>query len=206
MIRPTRTPSFDAAATVPEGVAVLGVPVFTDLTSPPGCGAEINVDFLRQRRFDGKPGQAQALLADDLGRPSSPSGWGDRGSVDADSLRRAGATLARHAGSAVHVATTLPSASEDPELVSAVVEGIGLGAYRYAGAPKRTDANGRFERVTIVESAGCALWPGARFRWTPLAWPGTGVNPPPRDLTPAEFAPGRGRGRPGSRCVGGRLG
>jgi len=65
------------------------------------------------------------MLADD-GTTVVALGVGEAGSVDADALRRAGAALARNAGSASKVATTLTAAADDPGLAAAVVEGIGL--------------------------------------------------------------------------------
>ncbi|HET6965871.1 MAG TPA: leucyl aminopeptidase [Acidimicrobiales bacterium] len=188
----TFTPRFTASGAVPAGVPVLGVPVFSDLTIPAGAGAEVDAAYLRQRRFDGKPGQAQALLADD-GTTVVAIGVGEKGSVGPDDLRRAAAALARGAGQADHVATTLVAAlnGADPERSAvgarAVVEGLGLGSYRYAGAPKRKLENGRVERFTVVgareedvRQAQAAVEATLQAR----DW----VNRPPRDLTPRELA------------------
>jgi leucyl aminopeptidase len=160
--------------------------VFSDLSTPGGAGAELDRDYLAQRRFEGKPGQAEALLADD-GTTVVALGVGDRPSVDADALRRAGAALARNAGTATRMATTLVSAASDPEWAAAVVEGIGLGAYRYDGAPRRTEGNGRVEEVVVV---GGRAEPVARGQasvaatWLARDW----INRPPKQLTPTEFA------------------
>ena len=180
------SPRFSAASQVPANVAVLGVPVYSDLSTPPGAGAEVNAAYLAQRRFEGRPGQAQAMLADD-GTTVVALGVGEAGSVDADALRRAGAALARNAGSASKVATTLTAAADDPGLAAAVVEGIGLGAYRYASAPKRIEGKGRVEYVTVVGAQ-----PGS-VRRGQVAVDATcrardWVNLPARDLTPREFA------------------
>ncbi|HMC40302.1 MAG TPA: hypothetical protein VKI19_11605, partial [Acidimicrobiales bacterium] len=59
--------AFSASIEVPPDAAVLGIPVFDDLTVPPGAGAEVDQGYLRQRRFEGRPGQTAALLADDGG-------------------------------------------------------------------------------------------------------------------------------------------
>lgn len=188
----TSTPRFAASGSVPAGAAVLGVPVFSDLTTPEGAGAEVDVAYLRQRRFEGRPGQVQALLADD-GTTVLAVGVGDRGGVTPDDLRRAAAALARDAGQANHVATTLASALEDHSgtggAARAVVEGLGLGSYLYAGAPKRKrdSGNGRVERFTVVgvsdeevRQASTGVLATLRAR----DW----VNRPPRDLTPRELA------------------
>ena len=142
-------PRFSAADRIPGDVPVLGVPVYADLSTPAGAGAELSSSYLAQRRFEGKPGQAQALMADD-GSTVVALGVGTAGSVDADVLRRAGAALARHAGNASEVATTLPLAAGDPDQAAAIVEGMGLGAYRYASAPSRTDRDRCFEHATLV--------------------------------------------------------
>jgi leucyl aminopeptidase len=181
-----RSPRFESARSVPDDAEVLGVPVFSDLTTPDGAGAEVDRDYLAQRRFEGKPGQAQALLADD-GTTIVALGVGERSAVDADALRKAGAALARNAGTATRVATTLVAAASEPDWAAAVVEGIGLGAYRYDGAPKRVDSNGRVEQVTIVGARTAPVARGqASVEATCLArdW----INRPPRQLTPAEFA------------------
>jgi leucyl aminopeptidase len=180
-------PRFSAADRIPADAPVLGVPVYSDLSMPAGAGAELSSSYLAQRRFEGKPGQVQALMADD-GTTVVALGVGTAGSVDADVLRRAGAALARHAGNATEVATTLPAAAAaDPDLAAAVVEGMGLGAYRYAAAPKRGERNGRFEHATLV---GADREPVRRGQvsvdatWQARDW----VNRPARDLTPREFA------------------
>jgi leucyl aminopeptidase len=181
------TPRFVAAPDVPVRAEVLGVPVFSDLSTPPQAGADLNRRFLAQRGFEGKPGQAQALLADD-GSTVVALGVGDKGSVDGDILRRAGAALARNAGTAKHAATTLTAAAPDPELAAAVVEGIGLGAYRYQNGPteSRSKTN-RLERVTVVGASKAAVARGqAAVDATCRArdW----VNTPPADLTPSALA------------------
>ena len=78
MISPTATPRFERADSVPSGLALLAVPVFSDLGVPDGVGAELNREFLAQRRFEGKPGQALAMLADD-GTTVLALGVGERG-------------------------------------------------------------------------------------------------------------------------------
>jgi leucyl aminopeptidase len=184
----TTVPTFRAEAAVPEGVAVLGVPVFSDLTIPDEAGAEVDTGYLTQRRFEGKPGQAQALLADD-GTTVIALGVGDKEKVGPDQLRRAAATLARQAGRGGHVATTLLAAAPSARNSVAVVEGLGLASYRYGGAPKRRqDADKeKADRFTVVgadqsdvDRAAAGVLATCRAR----DW----VNRPPRDLTPRELA------------------
>ena len=180
-------PVFETSATVPDDVAVLGVPVFSDLTTPDGAGADLDARFLVQRRFEGKPGQALAVPADD-GTTVVALGVGDRDAVDASVLRKAGAALARAAGDGAAVATTL--AAPWPDLAQAVVEGIGLGTYRFeAGARRSRDAAPPLERAVLVSRRAIrrGLEKGessVRATWRCRDW----VNLPPRDLTPSELA------------------
>jgi leucyl aminopeptidase len=190
----TAPPQFAVAGRVPSGAAVLGVPVFSDLSVPAGAGATVDRDFLVQRRFEGQPGQAQAVLADD-GTTVVALGVGPRNRVSADGLRRAGAALARNAGDATEVATTLLAATRDPDLMAAAVEGIGLGAYRFEGARKVTRSGGlarvvvvgstrNQERRASVEAAVHRGQVASDATWRARDW----VNRPPRDLTPTELA------------------
>jgi leucyl aminopeptidase len=186
------SPRFALVNRVPERAAVLGIPVYDDLTSPAGAGATVARDFLTQRRFDGQPGQAQAVYADD-GTTVVALGVGPRDRLDADGLRRAGAALARQAGAAAEVATTLPAAAADPNLVAAALEGVGLGAYRYNGA--RRNPRPPLDRVAVVKpgwARGSAEMEAVVRRaqvavdatWRARDW----INRPPRDMTPTELA------------------
>ncbi|MDQ2729362.1 MAG: hypothetical protein M3Y91_16215, partial [Actinomycetota bacterium] len=87
--------AFEAAADVPADAEVLGVPVFADGSLPDGAGASLDHGFLTRCGFDGQPGQAQAVAADD-GTVVVALGVGPRSGVDANVVRRAGAALARH--------------------------------------------------------------------------------------------------------------
>src|SRR5579875_110107 len=182
----TARPTFDTAAAVPAGAAVLGVPVFSDLGLPDGAGAEIDAGYMRQRRFEGRPGQALPVLADD-GTTVVALGVGERGGVDPDALRRAGAALARNAGAAGHVATTLTAALGGPEGSAAVVEGFALGSYRYEAAPRRLEADGAVERVTVVGGDGEAVR-RAEIVSAATCRARDWVNRPPRHLTPEILA------------------
>jgi leucyl aminopeptidase len=186
-------PRFCLVNRVPAQVAVLGIPVFADLSTPAGAGASVARDFLIQRRFDGQPGQAQAAWADD-GTTVVALGVGARDRVDADALRRAGAALARQAGDASEVATTLPAAAPDPCLAAAALEGIGLGAYRFNGVRKSPRAS-RLDRVAVVMPRPARRWPGmdevirraqvaVDATWRARDW----VNQPARTMTPTELA------------------
>lgn len=183
-----KVPSFEVVRTLPADVQVLGVPVFSDLSTPPAAGAEIDRRFLAQRRFEGQPGQAIAVLADD-GSTVVALGVGRVDSVDEAALRLAGAALARSAGNANAVATTLTAAW--PTSTRAIVEGIGLGAYRFYRDSR--SSNGKapvpLERVVLVGRQG--LRPAVErgqaaleATWRARDW----VNLPPRSLTPRQLA------------------
>jgi leucyl aminopeptidase len=181
-------PSFDIERRAPSDVAVLGVPVFSDLSTTPEAGAEIDRAFLAQRRFEGQPGQAIALLADD-GSTVVALGVGSRESVDADAVRLAGGALARNAGDAETVATTLTASW--PEHAQAVVEGIGLGAYRFEGSGNGRNGKApvKLERAVLVGRNGMrAAVERGRVGVEATSRARDWVNLPPRSLTPRELA------------------
>jgi leucyl aminopeptidase len=177
--------AFTATAEVPADVEVLGVPVFTDLSVPDGAGAELDVAFLRRCGFEGRPGQAVALPADD-GSTVVALGVGERGAVDGTVLRKAGAALARETTRVATAATTLAAAAPDPALVAAVVEGIALAAYRFAGSRRTPPAHNLAEVAVVggdaaaVERGAVAALATARAR----DW----VNEPARSMTPSRLA------------------
>jgi leucyl aminopeptidase len=179
------TPRFESSGNVPKEASLLAVPVFSDLSTPDGSGADLDTRFLAQRRFEGKPGQAVAMLADD-GTTVLAVGVGDRDAVGAEDLRRAGAAVARNAGDATVVATTLHHASREDRLASSVVEGIGLGSYRFTGAPARNGGS-RLDRVFLVGAPAEVVRRG-QVSLDAACLARDLVNTPPRDLTPRDLA------------------
>ena len=189
-----RGPTASLARRIPQRRGVLGVPVYADLSVPEGGGVEVDRAFLAQRRFEGRPGQTQAFPSRDGGTIVAV-GVGPKGAIGADDLRRAAASLGRQAGDSRLVTTTLTSAFEATggdagEAVRAVVEGFGLGNYRYIGAPTSRSQPDRVERVTVV-SAGSSAGEGLRkgqasveAAWRARDW----VNCPARQLTPRELS------------------
>ncbi|MDQ2754320.1 MAG: leucyl aminopeptidase [Actinomycetota bacterium] len=159
--------------------------MFADLSLPPDTGADVDSGFLRQRQFEGKPGQAVALLAQD-GTTVVAIGVGPSTTVDRDVLRRAGAALVRAAGEATSLATTLPLVARRPDHASAVVEGIGLGAYRFSGQ-RRPERRATLERAVIVGDSEDSVRLGA-FAVEATARARDWVNTPPRQMTPARLA------------------
>jgi leucyl aminopeptidase len=177
--------SFSAAAELPADAPLVGVPVFADLTVPAAAGVTVDIEFLRRAGFEGRPGQAVALPDLDHGVVVAV-GVGPAAAVDGDVLRRAGAALARQAGHVSRLATTLASVAPRPELAAALVEGIGLGCYRFAGFKTRPPTHALAEAVIVGADAG-AVRRGARaVEATSRArdW----VNEPPRQMTPTRLA------------------
>ena len=178
------TVSFAAADGIAPGTPLVGVPVFADLTVA-GAGPRVNVEFLRRCGFEGQPGQAAALPGDD-GTVVVAVGVGPAGAVDGDVLRRAGAALARQATRVPRLATTLATVAPRPELAAAVVEGIRLGAYRFAGSRTKPPTHALTEAVIVGADA-------AHMRRGALAAEATcrardWVNEPPREMTPSRLA------------------
>jgi leucyl aminopeptidase len=179
---------FRSAWDFPDEMEVLGVPVFDDLGVPEAAGVDVDEVFLRRCGFEGRPGQAQAVPAED-GSSVVALGVGPRDKVTADVVRRAGAALARAAGHAATVATTLPSAGEGVPglsgLGAAAVEGIGLAAYRFAGI-KRSSPEVHLRTVTVIGVEEADVAAGAvAVEATNRArdW----VNLPPRQMTPTRL-------------------
>jgi leucyl aminopeptidase len=180
---------FTAVTEVPADAEVLGVPVYDDLTLPAGAGAELDTAFLRRCGFEGRPGQAQALPADD-GTSVIALGVGRAGEVDAAALRKAGAALARQTTKVATAATTLLAAAvaggELDGAAAAVVEGAALAAYRFAGARQKPPTHA-LRRLAVVGADSEAVRLGdvmARATLRARDW----VNEPPRTMTPRRLA------------------
>ncbi|RKS72462.1 leucyl aminopeptidase [Motilibacter peucedani] len=128
----------ERSALVDSAVVALAVPVRQGAEAPaPGAGASEVADAfgleladeLAHQKATGAPGEVVEVPVSDEGRAAESLllvGTGDGSPSD---LRRAGAQLARRAGSKPALATTLV-ADEDPESVRAAVEGLLAGAYR----------------------------------------------------------------------------
>ncbi len=160
-----------------------------------------SASWLEGRGFEGKPGQVQVLPAQQgrtvallgVGRPAE----GDRRAV----LTRAAAALAKQAKGAAHVATDLAACGDpdDPEgAVRAVVEGFGLGDYRFT-AFKGKGSKGKVgagesdvERLTVVGGgSGVRAQRAAEVGLAVVAGVALArdlVNEPGGSLTPPELA------------------
>ncbi len=126
--------TFTLADEVPAAADAVGAPVFAGRVVPPGAAADIDLAFLAERGFEGKPGEAQAV-------PSGRGTWvalgmGKPEEVAAETLRRAAAAFVRTAWKDRTAATTLLAAAPpglDPaRAAQAIAEGASLAAYRFS--------------------------------------------------------------------------
>jgi leucyl aminopeptidase len=181
--------AFNAARQVPPDAEVLGVPVFQGRDVPEGAGAELDVEYLARRKFEGKPGQAVALLADD-GTTLVALGLGERDRLTVDDVRRAAAALVGASGTATKAATTLlaalPSTIEKKAAAQAIAEGMALAAYRFTSF-KAKDDRPAIDTVTVVGATQAALDRGARVAEA-VAFARDLVNTPAGNLTPTRLA------------------
>ena len=181
--------AFTASRQIPGDAQVLGVPVFAGRELPEGAGAELDLDFLARRKFEGKAGQTQALLADD-GTTLVALGLGDKSELTVDGIRRAAAALVGASGTATSIATTLLAAIQptiDKKTASqAVAEGIALAAYRF-NTYKSADERPAIAAVTVVGGTQAALDRGRRVAEA-VALARDLVNEPAGTLTPSRLA------------------
>jgi leucyl aminopeptidase len=146
--------AFELARQAPEDLEVLAVPVcsdrFGDEDSPLDWG------FLRARGFDGRAGQIQSLPGD-LSVVVLAVGLGSADGVDAATMRRAGAAVARASRRSQVLATTLlDAAPEDADrsaLATALVEGVALASYSFDAHKSEPDPS-RLERVVVIGTGG----------------------------------------------------
>lgn len=187
--------TFTAATEVPADTLVVGAPVFTGPRLPPGSGADLDLAFLAERGFEGRPGEAVAV-------PSGRGSWvalgmGEPESVTAETMRRAAAALVRTAWRSESAATTLLAAAPpglDLALAAqAVAEGASLAAYRF-GRYKSDPKPCRLESVAVVagtagagEALARGLDRGARLA-AAVAVARDLVNEPAAALTPRRLA------------------
>ena len=55
--------AFSLTDDVPADAAAVGAPVFAGRILPPGSAADLDLNFLAERGFEGKPGEALAVPA-----------------------------------------------------------------------------------------------------------------------------------------------
>jgi leucyl aminopeptidase len=147
-----------AARTVPEDTEVLGVPVFAGREVAKNVAVELDVAYLAARGFEGKVGEAQALLADD-GTTIVALGCGEASKLDAEVVRRAAAALVRAAGRSRIAAFALPPGIDERAAAQAAAEGASLASYRFTTHKSDPDPSG-LERLTVVGGGGTRLHSG----------------------------------------------
>jgi leucyl aminopeptidase len=151
---------------------LLAVPVFTGPAGGPGAdqiasrlGIKLK-DLLEQSRIKGELGDA--VVVPTLGKLTAKQvlfvGLGDKAKARAREIRKAGAVVAKRAGSAKTVATTVPQGAKGgaEELGAAFAEGFLLGSYRFDRY--KASSNGekpqRVESVTVIGAKG---WDAKKF-------------------------------------------
>jgi leucyl aminopeptidase len=142
---------FKVADDVPARADVLGVPVFAGGKPAKTDTTVLDADYLAERGFEGKPGEACALPS--RGHTVIAVGVGEARAVTADVLRRAAAALVKTAWRDAHVASTLldaaPRSVDKATAAQAITEGAALAAYRFT--PYKSDAKPcRIETFTLV--------------------------------------------------------
>jgi leucyl aminopeptidase len=183
--------SFTLVDEVPAGAIVVGTPVFAGRRLPQGAAADLDLAFLAERGFEGRPGEALAV-------PSGRGTWialgvGEPEKVTPETLRRAAAAFVRAAWRDTTAATTLLAAAPpdlDPAFAAqAVAEGASLAAYRfsrYKADPKPC----RLESLAVVGTGDAArhgLDRGAKVA-AAVALARDLVNEPAKAMTPRRLA------------------
>lgn len=176
---------------------LLAVPVFKGRKLGPGLnGVAAALRGAEAAGFDGAPGEVLIVPAPDGVAAKSVAfvGLGAPRDVTVDSLRRAGAALARRARAIRSVATTLadaaPSGVDRADAVGALVEGVALGNYqflRYKQEPKRS----QLATLTLLGASGAraqSAVDAALVIADATAWARDMVNEPAAAKSPADFA------------------
>jgi leucyl aminopeptidase len=175
---------------VPDDAQVLGVPVYARRRQPDRAVAELDLAYLAERGFEGKPGEACAVPADD-GTTIVALGLGSPDDITAETVRRAAAAFVRAAWHDTKAALALLDAAPDLDrgvAAQALAEGALLAAYRftrYKGDPKPS----RLESLVAVgrgAKAQTGLDRGARIAGA-VALARDLVNEPAGALTPTRL-------------------
>ena len=183
--------TFPLTDDVPADAGAVGTPVFAGRVVPSGAAADLDLAFLAERGFEGKPGEALAVPA---GRGMWVAlGVGKPEEVTAETLRRAAACFVRTAWRDPRGATTLLAAAPpglDPALAAqAIAEGASLAAYRFSRY-KNEAKPCLMESLAVVGSGDAAMHGldrGARVA-AAVAMARDLVNEPARAMTPRRLA------------------
>ncbi len=177
---------------IPDGVPVVGVPVFADRSVPAGAGAAVDTAYLARRGFEGRVGET--VVVPSGGETTVVAvGVGPAGKVDAEALRRAAAAFVRAAWKDQRAATSLALAASDgldpAGAARAVAEGATLAGYRFT-ALKSDPKPCRLESLAVVADgveAAAGLERGARLA-AAVCLARDLVNEPAGTLTPQRLA------------------
>ena len=144
--------TFTVASGTPQKAEadLLAVPVFSGRALGPGAKAvNAGLDgtlaaFMGEAGFEGKVDEVLVVPAAGVAaRAVLLVGLGDRGKVTPETVRRAGAALARKATKARTVATTIldavPAGPERAAAAQALAEGVTLGGYRFLRYKQKSD-------------------------------------------------------------------
>ena len=181
---------FVQAAEIPSNTPA-AVPVFAGCKPVPGS-VELDTRYLKQRGFEGKKGQVEALLADD-GTTIVAVGMGERAEVTVDVLRDAAACAARAVPKAKRLAVSLLDAAGGVDAglaAQALAEGVALAAYEFDAYRSKPKASA-LERVVVVGARSDAVVAGlARgARAAEATWLARDlVNTPAKEMTPVALA------------------
>jgi leucyl aminopeptidase len=196
--------TFSVVTTPADRVAseLLAVPVAKGGELGPGADAvDAALDgglvaFLAEAGFDGKLGETLAIPTG--GRLKAKAallvGIGDPAELTADGVRRAAASIARRAGQAGSVATTLAAVSHSELAVAdaaqALAEGLVLGGYQYLDY-KGDATPSKLKKVMVVAGGGAAtreaVARGAAIGEA-VAWARDMVNTPSKEKSPTDMA------------------
>ncbi len=163
---------FTVSSGAPDRVTadLLAVPVFTESTFGPGAGAVDRAiggglaDFMTEADFTGKLGQVLAVpTRGALGSAAALLvGMGDPKELDAEAIRRAGATIARQARKTPVVATTVldaaPKSLDRAAAAQALAEGLALGGYQFLKY-KAEGESGQLEKVIVLTAKASGVRP-----------------------------------------------
>ena len=142
---------YAVTADAPADTEVLGIPVFAGRRVPNTASRALDVDYLAERGFEGKVGQACPLPGRD--HTVIAVGVGEAKEVTPEVLRRAAAALVKAAWHDTRVTTTLldaaPRGLEKGRAAQAIVEGAAMASYRFS-VYKRDVKPCRIETLTIV--------------------------------------------------------
>ncbi len=174
---------------IPSYVEVIGIPLYAGRRPAAEVDVELDMAFLDRRGFDGRLGEAQALLVDD-GTTVVALGLGEADAVGPEPVRRAAAALVRSTGKAMSAAFVLPADAAGPAAGQAAAEGARLGAYRYT-AFKSDPSPSSLSNLTVVGPGGARLQTavdrGSRVAEA-VALARDLANEPAGSLTPAKLA------------------